>query len=45
VVDDNEANCQLIAECLTVHTTGWFRSSAVEAVTKARELKPDILLL
>ena len=46
VVDDNEANCQLIAGMFDgSHHRLVFGSSGEEAVTKSRELKPDILLL
>jgi signal transduction histidine kinase/CheY-like chemotaxis protein len=46
VVDDNEANCQLIAGMFDgSHHRLVFGSSGEEAVAKARELKPDILLL
>jgi signal transduction histidine kinase/CheY-like chemotaxis protein len=46
VVDDNETNCQLIAGMLAgSHHHLSFGYSGEEAVTKARELKPDILLL
>ncbi len=46
VVDDNETNCQLIAGMFAgSHHRLFFGSSGEEAVAKARELKPDILLL
>jgi len=46
VVDDNETNCQLIAEMFAgSHHHLVFGLSGEEAVAKARELKPDILLL
>jgi signal transduction histidine kinase/CheY-like chemotaxis protein len=46
VVDDNETNCRLIAGMFAgSHHRLVFGSSGGEAVTKARELKPDILLL
>jgi signal transduction histidine kinase/CheY-like chemotaxis protein len=46
VVDDNEANCQLIAGMLAgSHHRLFFGSNGEEAVEKARALKPDILLL
>ncbi len=46
VVDDNETNCQLIAGMFAgSHHRLIFGSSGEEAVAKARELKPDILLL
>jgi signal transduction histidine kinase/CheY-like chemotaxis protein len=46
VVDDNETNCQLIAGMFAgSHHHLIFGSSGEEAVTKSRELKPDILLL
>jgi CheY-like chemotaxis protein len=46
VVDDNETNCQLIAGMFDgSHHRLVFGSSGEEAVAKARELKPDILLL
>ena len=46
VVDDNETNCQLIAGMFAgSHHHLVFGSSGEEAVAKARELKPDILLL
>jgi CheY-like chemotaxis protein len=45
-VDDNETNCRLIAGMFaSSHHRLVFGSSGEEAVTKARELKPDILLL
>jgi signal transduction histidine kinase/CheY-like chemotaxis protein len=46
VVDDNETNCQLIAGMFAgSHHCLVFGSSGEEAVAKARELKPDVLLL
>jgi CheY-like chemotaxis protein len=46
VVDDNETNCQLIAEMFAgSHHRLVFGSNGEEAVAKARELRPDILLL
>ena len=46
VVDDKEANCQLIAGMFAgSHHRLIFGSSGEEAVAKSRELKPDILLL
>ncbi len=46
VVDDNETNCQLIAGMFAgSHHHLVFGSSGEEAVAKANELKPDILLL
>jgi signal transduction histidine kinase/CheY-like chemotaxis protein len=46
VVDDNETNCQLIDGMFaSSHHSLVFGSSGEEAVVKARELKPDILLL
>jgi signal transduction histidine kinase/FixJ family two-component response regulator len=46
VVDDNETNCQLIAGMFNgTHHRLVFGSSGEEAVAKAREIKPDILLL
>jgi signal transduction histidine kinase/CheY-like chemotaxis protein len=46
VVDDNETNCRLIAGMFAgSHHRLCFGSSGEEAVVKARELKPDILLL
>jgi signal transduction histidine kinase/CheY-like chemotaxis protein len=46
VVDDNETNCQLIAGMFAgSHHHLFFGSSGEEAVAKARELKPDVLLL
>jgi len=46
VVDDNETNCQLIAGMFAgSHHRLFFGSSGEEAVAKARELKPNILLL
>jgi signal transduction histidine kinase/FixJ family two-component response regulator len=46
VVDDNETNCHLIAGMFAgSHHRLHFGSNGNEAVAKARELKPDILLL
>jgi signal transduction histidine kinase/CheY-like chemotaxis protein len=46
VVDDNETNCQLIAGLFAgTHHRLAFGASGEEAVTKARDLKPDLLLL
>ncbi len=46
IVDDNEANCRLIAGMFEgSHHRLFFGSDGSEAVAKARELKPDILLL
>jgi len=46
VVDDKEMNCQLIAGMFSgSHHRLVFGSSGEEAVAKARELKPDLLLL
>jgi signal transduction histidine kinase/FixJ family two-component response regulator len=46
VVDDNKTNCELIAGMFAgSHHCLFFGSSGEEAVAKARELKPDILLL
>jgi CheY-like chemotaxis protein len=46
VVDDNETNCQLIAGIFEgSHHRLFFGTSGEEAVAKARELMPDILLL
>ena len=46
VVDDNETNCRLIDGMFAgSHHRLVFGSSGEEAVAKARELKPDILLL
>ena len=46
VVDDNETNCRLIAGMFAgSHHRLCFGSNGEEAVAKARELKPDILLL
>jgi signal transduction histidine kinase/CheY-like chemotaxis protein len=46
VVDDNEANCQLVNGMFAgSHHRLVFGSSGEEAVAKARALKPDILLL
>ncbi|HZL13412.1 MAG TPA: ATP-binding protein, partial [Verrucomicrobiae bacterium] len=46
IVDDNQTNCQLIAGIFDgSHHRLVFGFSGEEAVAKARELKPDILLL
>jgi signal transduction histidine kinase/FixJ family two-component response regulator len=46
VVDDNETNCRLIAGMFTgSHHRLVFGSNGLEAVAKAREIKPDVLLL
>ena len=46
VVDDNKTNCELIAGMFAgSHHRLFFGSSGEEAVAKARELKPDVLLL
>ena len=46
VVDDNETNCRLIGGIFAgSHHRLFFGSNGEEAVTKARQLKPDILLL
>ncbi len=46
VVDDNETNCRLIAGMFAnSHHRLVFGSTGEEAIAKARELKPDILLL
>ena len=46
VVDDNDTNCELIAGMFAgSHHRLVFGSSGEEAVAKARELKPDVLLL
>jgi CheY-like chemotaxis protein len=46
VVDDNKTNCELIAGMFAgSHHRLYFGSSGEEAVTKSRELKPDVLLL
>jgi len=46
VVDDNETNCQLIAGMFDgSHHRLIFGASGEEAVAKARELKPDAILL
>ncbi len=46
VVDDNEINCHLVAGMFAgSHHNLVFGISGREAVTKARELKPDIVLL
>jgi signal transduction histidine kinase/DNA-binding response OmpR family regulator len=46
VVDDNEINCQLVAGMFsgTAHQLV-FGANGFEAVTKAREIKPDVILL
>jgi signal transduction histidine kinase/CheY-like chemotaxis protein len=46
VVDDNEINCQLVAGMFsgTAHQLV-FGTNGFEAVTKAREIKPDVILL
>jgi CheY-like chemotaxis protein len=46
VVDDNETNCQLIAEMFGgTHHRLFFAASGEEAVEKTREIKPAIVLL
>jgi len=46
VVDDNETNCQLIAGMFAgSHHRLLFVSSGEEAVARAREIKPDVVLL
>ena len=46
VVDDNETNCRLIEGMFAgSHHRLFFGSSGEAAMTKARQLKPDILLL
>ncbi|MEI9866467.1 MAG: response regulator, partial [Limisphaerales bacterium] len=46
VVDDNQTNCDLIAGMFAgSHHRLAFGSSGAEAVAKARDLKPDLLLL
>ena len=46
VVDDNETNCQLVAGMFSgSHHRLFFGSSGEEAVSKARELRPDAILL
>ena len=46
VVDDNETNCQLIAGMFEgSHHHPVFASSGEEAVARANELKPDIILM
>ena len=46
VVDDNKTNCELMAGMFAgSHHRLFFGSSGEEAVVKARELKPDVLLL
>jgi signal transduction histidine kinase/CheY-like chemotaxis protein len=46
VVDDNETNCRLIAGMFaSSHHRLVFGSDGQEAVAKAREIKPDVLLL
>ncbi|HEX9046210.1 MAG TPA: ATP-binding protein [Verrucomicrobiae bacterium] len=45
-VDDNETNCQLLAGMFAgSHHRLHFGSSGAEAVARARELKPDLMLL
>jgi CheY-like chemotaxis protein len=46
VVDDNEINCQLVAGMFagTAHRLV-FGANGFDAVTKAREIKPDLILL
>jgi signal transduction histidine kinase/DNA-binding NarL/FixJ family response regulator len=46
VVDDNEANCELIAGIFSgSHHRLEFGSNGMEAVAKARQMKPDLVLL
>ncbi len=46
VVDDNDTNCQLVAGIFAgTHHRLVFGSSGQEAVTQARETKPDVVLL
>ncbi|MEO8429324.1 MAG: CHASE3 domain-containing protein [Verrucomicrobiota bacterium] len=46
IVDDNETNCQLVAGMFAgSHHTLHFASNGQEAVAKARELLPDLILL
>jgi len=46
VVDDNETNCQLVAGMFAgSHHRLVFGSNGREAVAKARELRPDVILL
>jgi signal transduction histidine kinase/DNA-binding NarL/FixJ family response regulator len=46
VVDDNETNCQLVAGMFTgSHHRLVFGSNGREAVNKARDLKPEVILL
>ena len=46
VVDDNETNCQLVAGLFAdSHHRLIFGSSGQEAVEKAREIRPDVILL
>ncbi|MGH7950392.1 MAG: ATP-binding protein [Limisphaerales bacterium] len=46
IVDDNETNCQLIEGMFAgSHNRLFFAYSGEEAVAKAREVKPDIVLL
>ena len=46
VVDDNETNCQLVAGMFAgSHHRLSFGSNGLEAVEKARELKPDAILI
>jgi signal transduction histidine kinase/CheY-like chemotaxis protein len=45
-VDDNETNCQLLAGMFDgSHHRLHFGSSGAEAIAKARELRPDLMLL
>jgi CheY-like chemotaxis protein len=46
VVDDNETNCRLIEGIFAgSHHRLFFGANGTEAVNKARELKPDVMLL
>jgi len=46
VVDDNETNCQLVAGMFTnSHHRLLFASNGPEAVIKARDFQPDVILL
>ena len=46
VVDDHETNCQLVAGLFAdSHHQLHFGSNGAEAVSKARELRPDLILL
>jgi signal transduction histidine kinase/CheY-like chemotaxis protein len=46
VVDDNKTNCELVAGMFAgSHHRLFFGSSGEEAVSRSRELKPDVLLL